>query len=493
MASVGNILLEKDILLESGTNEVEILVFQVGSYALGINVAKVREILPAQKITRLPKAHKSIVGCFTLRDNVVPCVSLHSHLNETATHAPDESTIILTEFNQYQTAFVVDAVERIHRVSWEHVLAAPSVVTRAATPVTAVTTINDRLITMLDFEMIADQVSEKANRVGAVPNPQKLPREELRILLADDSATVRQAMSETLHRSGYTRLTTFENGEQAWNWIQKRLQETGDVTQIADMLVSDVEMPQIDGFHLTKNIKNHPELRNLYVLLFSSILTEDNRNKGAAVRADAMITKPELDRVVEIADELLSARLRPADKPTAESAAEPVVPEPVVTESAAMEPPPAEAPAVAPAPAVTSTDDQAPSVANDAAISVPPERQPGAIPAQGLWVTFRNELNDRLEHLTALCQLAAAEAPGQEVVNDSLRSLHSIKSAAMAIAVQEVADATHMTEGRVSDHRDNKGPWPGAELDTYVAWLKELADPLNDDTEVKKILSRQGV
>lgn len=471
MASVGNILLEKDILLESGTNEVEILVFQVGIYALGINVAKVREILPAQKITRLPRSHKSIVGCFTLRDSVVPCVSLHSHLDETATHVPEDATIILTEFNQYQTAFVVDAVERIHRVSWEHVLAAPSVVTQSATPVTAVTTINGRLITMLDFEMIADQVSEQANRVGAVPNPKKIPREQLRVLLADDSATVRQAMSETLRRSGYTRLTTFENGEEAWNWIQNRLHETGDVSQIADMLVSDVEMPQIDGFHLTKNIKDHPDLRSLYVLLFSSILTEDNRNKGAAVRADAMITKPELDRVVDIADELLNARLRSADEHlTPESAADPKVAEPAV-----REPAPAEAAAAASDATVTSTDDPA--------LSIP-------IPGQGLWVTFRNELNDRLEHLTTLCQLASAEPPEEGLVNDSLRSLHSIKSAAMAIAVQEVADATHATEGKVSDHRDNKGPWPGTELDTYLDWLKELADPMNDETEVQKILTR---
>jgi two-component system chemotaxis response regulator CheV len=494
VASVGNILLEKDILLESGTNEVEILVFQVGAYALGINVAKVREILPAQKITRLPKAHKSIVGCFTLRDSVVPCVSLHSHLDEAATHAPEEATIILTEFNQYQTAFVVDAVERIHRVSWEHVLAAPSVVTQAATPVTAVTTINGRLITMLDFEMIADQVSEKANRVGPVPNPQKIPREELRILLADDSATVRQAMSETLRCSGYTRLTTFENGEEAWNWIQNRLHETGDVTQIADLLVSDVEMPQIDGFHLTKNIKDHPELRSLYVLLFSSILTEDNRNKGAAVRADAMITKPELNRVVEIADELLCARMRPTEEQAPESAAGPVVVEPTTAEPTTAEPTTAEPTTVVAASPVDSMDEMAlpASVTIEADINASQERQPGSIPGKGLWVTFRNELNDRLEHLSALCQLALADSPGEEIINDSLRSLHSIKSAAMAIAVQEVADATHATEGKVSDHRDNKGPWPGTELDTYVAWLKELADPLNDETEVQTILTREG-
>ncbi|HIE96097.1 MAG TPA: chemotaxis protein CheV [Planctomycetes bacterium] len=461
MASVGNILLEKDILQESGTNEVEILVFHVGDYALGINVAKVREVLPAQKITRLPKAHRSIVGCFTLRDSVVPCVSLHKHLDEKATHAPNEATIILTEFNQYQTAFVVDSVDRIHRVSWEHVLAAPSVVTQSATPVTAVTTINERLITMLDFEMIADQVSEQANRAGGIANPQNLPRHELQILLADDSATVRQAMTETLRGSGYTNLTTFENGEEAWTWIQRRLQETGDVNQVADLLVSDVEMPQIGGFHLTRNIKEHPELRKLYVLLFSSIMTEDNRNKGAAVQADAMITKPELHRVVDVADELLRTRSRPPSEIAGGH------------ESAR---------------AVASNDAPAATVAAETNVSPTTESSP--VPGQRHWVTFRNELNDRVEHLTELCQLASNEIVDKDVVNDSLRSLHSIKSAAMAIAVQQVAGVTHVTEGKVSDHRDNKGPWPGAELEKYVAWLKELVDPMNDENEVQTILAR---
>ncbi|MCP4854374.1 MAG: response regulator [Fuerstiella sp.] len=472
MASVGNILLEKDILLESGTNEVEILVFHVGDYALGINVAKVREVLPAQKITRLPKSHSSIIGCFTLRDSVVPCVSLHKHLNEQPTHAPDETTIILTEFNQYQTAFLVDTVDRIHRVSWEHVLAAPSVVTKSATPVTAVTTIDERLITMLDFEMIADQVSELANRADVVANPQNLPRHELRILLADDSATVRQAMTETLRGSGYTRLTTFENGEEAWTWIQQRLRETGDVNQVADLLISDVEMPQIDGFHLTRNIKEHPELGKLYVLLFSSILTEDNRNKGAAVRADAMITKPELNRVVEVADELLKTRAgRSSEKTDATDS---------VSEATRAE---------------DAIEDRTQEQAATVAVGRNASQTTGASLSRGQrhWVTFRNELNDRVDHLAELCRLASTDSVAEDVVNDSLRSLHSIKSAAMAIAVQEVAGTTHVAEGKVVDHRDKKSPWPGAALDKYVAWLRELADPVNGEEEVQQILGRADV
>lgn len=319
MTGVGNILLEKDILLESGTNEVEVLVFGVGGYTFGINVAKVREVLPSQTITALPKAHSSVIGCFRLRDHVIPCVSLHRHLEEEPGKKGDEVTIILTEFNQFQTGFVVDVVERIHRISWERVMAVPSVLTNSNSPVTAVANIDDRLVTMLDFEMIADQVSEQSSTTEAVPNPHNVPRDTLRILLADDSPTVRKAAAKTLRNSGYTDLKLFEDGEKAWNWIQQRLSETGTANEVANLVISDVEMPRIDGFHLTKNIKSHPQLGQIPVMLYSSILTPENLKKGDQVRADAQVTKPELSRIVKKADELILAQ-RSAGIPELETA-----------------------------------------------------------------------------------------------------------------------------------------------------------------------------
>ena len=474
MASVGNILLEKEILLESGTNEVEILVFRVGGYSLGINVAKVREVLPAQKITHLPQAHDSIVGCFTLRDQVVPCVSLHEHLGEEAANKVDETTIILTEFNQYQTAFVVDAVERIHRISWEQVLAAPAIVNNSETPVTAVTSIEGRLILMLDFEMIADQVSEKAHRTGVVGNPQNLPRQELRILLAEDSVTVREAVAETLRDSGYTNLTTFENGELAWNWIQERFLETDDVSQVADLLISDVEMPRIDGLHLTKNIKQHPELRKMCVLLYSSIVTPDNRKKGEAVKADGMITKPELSKIVGLADELIvkresgSQETVPAETPT-----ETVVVADVPEEDATKQSPQSEM--------------NSPEVASET--PVVPSQPESSTANKRLWITFRTELSDRVDQLDKQCRLSADEVPNDEVIDDIFRILHSIKSASMVVPVAEVTRITHIVEDFLDAVRQDKAHWSHAELVNYVDWLREVANPLYDEHEVEAVLA----
>ena len=319
---LGNLLLKNDILLESGTNEVEILVFRIGGYRLGINVAKVREILPSQRITRLPESHPSVVGCFRLRDIVIPCVSLEKHLGlEACPETPNN--LILTEFNKSQIAFLVDEVERIHRIDWEQIAPAPQVVIDCHSTVTAVTNLEGHLVLMLDFELITAEIGKNDFSSVAVENPNDLPRESVRVMVVDDSPTVRCALESTLQDSDYGQVFAFENGRQAWEWLQKRLSETSTVSEIADLVISDVEMPSMDGLHLTKNIKSHPQLSCLPVALYSSILTPDNYKKGESVGADAQITKPELARIVELADEFTmgrSARSKESvEKPATES------------------------------------------------------------------------------------------------------------------------------------------------------------------------------
>ncbi|MCA9262179.1 MAG: chemotaxis protein CheV, partial [Planctomycetales bacterium] len=304
MANLGSILLEKDILLESGTNEVEILVFRVHNFRLGINVAKVREVLSYQHVTRLPNSHPSIVGCFQLRDVVAPCVSLHQHLAGVAGD-PEQCKVILTEFNGFQTAFLVDEVERIHRISWENVLPAPEVVTRASAPVTALTTIDGKLVTILDFETIVAQVSESTGYDGVVENHRGVDRGSQRVIVADDSPTVRTAVATALTNSGYSKLEIFENGRDAWHWLLTRAKGAASAAEVASLVISDIEMPSMDGMHLTRNIKEHPLLRAIPVVLFSSILTPENKRKGQTVGADAQITKPELIKVVDLADDLI--------------------------------------------------------------------------------------------------------------------------------------------------------------------------------------------
>lgn len=308
MNKVANLLLEKEILLESGTNELEILVFDVGHYVFGVNVAKVREVLPAPAITQLPNAHPSIRGVFKLRNQVVPCVSLADYLGEYLDNDSRESTCILTDLNQQQTAFLVDRVERIHRLSWEDVLAVPPLDDLAQTPVTALARCQDRLILMLDFEMILDQVTEHYFRTEMVDNPASLPREKAIILLVEDSPTVREAITQTLSSSGYSQLLVFENGKEAWQWLEEKAANHQSPEALCKLVIADIEMPQVDGLHLTKRIKGHPQLKQIPVLLYSSIITPENRRKGEAVGADAQVAKPDLCRVVQYADSLIFGR-----------------------------------------------------------------------------------------------------------------------------------------------------------------------------------------
>lgn len=499
MSTLSNILLDKEILLESGTNELELLVFDVADYTFGINVAKVREVLPAAEITNLPKAHPSIRGVFKLRNQVIPCVSLLDHLGIQSTREPTESTMILTDLNQQQTAFLVDQVERIHRLSWEHILAVPGLEALSHTPVTALARCDGRLIVMLDFEMILDDVTDQYFRTDAVSNPSGLSREKLHLLLAEDSPTVREAISTTLHNSGYTQLTFFENGAQCWNWIEERFKATGRLEDVGDLLIADVEMPQVDGFHLTKRIKQHPQLKQLPVLLYSSIITPDNRKKGNAVGADAQVAKPELVKVVELADELIFGAQQASRAEGMRAISDIVIPEaassvaprsmdqckPEPSMSVAAElvktPSPKTAPPAS-VPVPTEPENPLP-----AATTVPEPTVPAVSPVitlpdvtTHLWQTFRRELIGRTAHLRELLRRAEEGDRRDELFHDMARTLHTVKSASMVVPVDHVASCTHQAEDLLATIQAKNLSWPAEPFLHYVEWLDSLTTASDD-------------
>ena len=490
MATLSNILLDKEILLESGTNELEVLVFDVADYTFGINVAKVREVLPLAEITSLPKAHHAIRGVFKLRNQVIPCVSLLDHLGIRSTREDPESTMILTDLNQQQTAFLVDQVERIHRLSWENILAVPGLEALSHTPVTALARCENRLIVMLDFEMILDDVTEQYFRTDEVANPLGLPRGEFRILLADDSPTVREAIEGSLRASGYEHLTFFENGAAAWSWIEERLRQTGRADQVGDLLIADVEMPQVDGLHLTKRIKEHPELRKIPVLLYSSIITPDNHKKGTAVGADAQVSKPELAKVVELADELI-ARARQqqragALREIAESTPSPVQPEaalqPESPPRAEPRPEPAAIPAAEPMPLPSEATSAAALAAVEAELDN--DRPPEAVAPAGvnpkLWRTFHRELLGRVAHLGTCLAEARAGTRSDAIFHEVARTLHTIKSASMVVPVEPVTRCTHLVESLLETARHDREQWPHEALRHYARWLDTLLSSRGD-------------
>ena len=296
-----------DILLESGTNELEVLVFGMGNQVYGVNVAKVREVILPVEVSASPDQPPAVMGVFNLRNRVLPLVDLHYYFQiEPHDTNPRNRRVIVTEFNGEHAAFQVENVEQIYRISWTEIRPVPQIHKGQQYAVTGITEIKDRLILMIDFESVFDHISMQDKlHIETVENTLGVDRGNCRVLLAEDSNFMRGIMEKVLTGSGYTQLTSFSNGADAW----KALQESGtDEHPAFDVVVTDIEMPQMDGLALTRRIKSTSHLEHLPVLLFSSLITDATRHKGEQVGADEQITKPQLPELVQIVDRWIQER-----------------------------------------------------------------------------------------------------------------------------------------------------------------------------------------
>lgn len=316
---------QTNILLDAGTNELEVVEFYLdeadyrGYY--GVNVAKVLEIIRLQPTTAMPQMrHPAVLGAFPHRDGrVVSMVDLARYLGKTRVEG-QEPKIIVTEFNQIITGFLVSGVNRIHRLSWLEVEAPGSFLQHASrNAITGVVRLEGRVVFLLDMEAIVGELDPAlAIRFqGNLGERGEEPGKIYTVLHADDSGNVRALVKRLLEQSGRFRVVQYSNGEEAWAALRKlRAQAEADnvpVTSILDAVISDIEMPRLDGLTLCKNIKDDPLLRVLPVALFSSLITDRLEHKGVSVGADAQFAKPDLQSLSEKVLELIRIR----DKPTA--------------------------------------------------------------------------------------------------------------------------------------------------------------------------------
>ncbi|USN97860.1 MAG: chemotaxis protein CheV [Phycisphaeraceae bacterium] len=296
-----------DILLDAGTNELEVLVFRMGEGYFGVNVAKVREVIRGEKPSEPPNSHPSILGVINKRGTLIPLVDLAKHLGiKSRGLAIADARIIVTEFNGMTVGFVVDEVARIHRVSWSLVRSAPEFGDGASelqySTCTGIIDLDDHLILMIDFESIADAIRmEDRLHVGSVENTLGVDRGSVRVVMAEDSSFMREMLGNVFRSSGYSGLTIYSDGASAW----KAIVAMADAGEKPDIVVSDIEMPGVDGLHLTKLIKADARLAGVPVILFSSLITSENRKKGEQVGADVQIPKPELADMVRLVDKYI--------------------------------------------------------------------------------------------------------------------------------------------------------------------------------------------
>ncbi|MGN0687221.1 MAG: chemotaxis protein [Oscillospiraceae bacterium] len=295
--------MESNILLESGTNELEVLEFMVGEQSFGINIAKVTEIMNYTPVIPVPDSPPEFEGVFTPRDTVISVIDLHKVLHKTSTDT-EHDLLVVCHFNQMDVGFHVTSVKGIQRISWEEIEKPPALSGDGASNIaTGIAKLKDHIILILDFEKIVSDMNRTAvlDTSGVIASDKD--KSSKHIVIAEDSPFLNTLIVNTLHDAGYKNVVNFDNGKDAWEYISGHKDLGGNITDHISCLISDIEMPQMDGHHLTKLIKDDPILKNIKVFLFSSLINDQMRAKGASVGADAQFSKPQIGGLIKYIDE----------------------------------------------------------------------------------------------------------------------------------------------------------------------------------------------
>jgi two-component system chemotaxis response regulator CheV len=293
-----------EILLESGTNELEVMEFTIDTRHFGINVAKVVEIMQYSKVTPMPNSNPFVEGVFKPRDTIMTVINLASYMGLPATDSEERNILIITNFNKVYSAFHVHSVDGIHRISWANIEKPdPTIYGGEEGLATGIARYDNRLITILDFEKILADISpETGIQASDIKELGARPACHKPVLLAEDSPLLEKMIMESLEKSGYDNLTLCTNGKEAWDKLQTYKATGEPIANHVACIVSDIEMPQMDGHRLLKLIRDDPELKEIPVIIFSSLINEEMRRKGESLGATAQITKPEIAKLVSLID-----------------------------------------------------------------------------------------------------------------------------------------------------------------------------------------------
>lgn len=302
---------ENSILLDTGTGEVEVIVFTSNQVKYCINVLKTKEIIKLSKVTPTDTNKKAILGITNIRDTIMTVIDLkyvlHGISSELAT-GEGVNMALICEFNEQQVVFLVDEIQGIQRVRWDDIQQPPEMLNGT---LSVGNIINEKdILIMLDFEKIVSDLSHERGT-----NPYAKAKEEIdfkeerkskKIYLADDSNTIREMLKQILTAAGYSNLHLYENGQDLIDAVFELKQQYGEkYNEHIDLLITDIEMPKLDGHSVVRKIKEDSLLKELPVIIFSSLITDDLYHKGVTVKADDQISKPTLEKLIESMDRLL--------------------------------------------------------------------------------------------------------------------------------------------------------------------------------------------
>ena len=294
------------ILLESGTNEIEIMEFTIDGNLYGINVAKVKEIMISAPVKHMPHAHPAVEGIFKPRDEVLTVVDLPKYLNGMDSAKGPKDIFIITNFNKMFIAFRVHSVVRISRISWTDIRKPDKTVSGGAESVaTGIAQCDEDLVTILDFERIVAEIApETSIQEDDIDSLGPRVRNDQPIWIAEDSILLSKMIENSLKKAGYVNLHMYPNGQELWDALNELPEGANPETAVA-LIITDIEMPQMDGHRLTKLVKESSRFKEIPLIIFSSLISEEMRIKGRQLGADEQLTKPEIGHLVDVMDHLL--------------------------------------------------------------------------------------------------------------------------------------------------------------------------------------------
>lgn len=296
-----------EILLESGTNEIEIMEFTIYDELYGINVAKVKEIMMTDKVKPIPHAHPAVEGIFKPRETVLTVVDLPFYLSGSSSEKAEKDLFIITNFNKMNIAFRVHSVVGIQRISWNDIQKPDKTLSRGEEGIaTGIAQCGGKLVTILDFEKIVAEIApETSIQLDEIAKLGVRSKRENRIICVEDSVLLTKMVEEALRQAGYVNLVQFNNGQEAWDYLLS-IRDDSDLLEKASLIITDIEMPSMDGHRLTKLVKSDSKLKRIPLIIFSSLISPEMEIKGKEIGADEQLSKPEIGHLVTVMDELLA-------------------------------------------------------------------------------------------------------------------------------------------------------------------------------------------
>ncbi|MCL2637927.1 MAG: chemotaxis protein [Oscillospiraceae bacterium] len=302
--------MDNEIIFDSSINELQLLEFLVGEEFFGINIAKVSEIIRFTELTPVPSSPEAIEGVFMHRDKLVTVIDLHVVLGLPRNEEEHGNGLfIVCDFEQFSVAFHVSTVLGIQRLTWSSIEKPPSVSKSSDDGITTgMAKLDDKIIMILDFEKIICDLSLtddfENDNFDNIDIPDELDLSK-HLIIAEDSPFLCKVLIDALRNVGFKNIHAFYNGLEAWDYICSKKGQPNLKNEVA-AVISDIEMPQMDGHTLTRLIKEDKELKNVPVFMFSSLIHENMRGRGDSAGADGQFARSQIGELIAALNEHLT-------------------------------------------------------------------------------------------------------------------------------------------------------------------------------------------